>query len=354
MKLNVVAPVCRTSYSIVAFYLLKYMAEIGVEVSLFPIGPVDISQYEDQDISFIPKFLENAKQFDNSAPCLKVFHQNRLGEFVGKGKHIAYSFFEIDPLSKEDVHHINSADLFISPSKWAKDVCVKSGVKVPIEVVSPSVDTSLFTEGDKRKDSIVKFLHVGKWEKRKCHEEMVCAFGEAFDAFDNVSLDLFCYNPFCNDEENDSWARMVVTSKNGHKIKIINPVKTHVEILNLYKKYDVYASLSHAEGYDLPLVEAMANGLLCMGTYSTAHKDYLKEDNCILVCPDGKEAAVDGKWFLGEGEWDKFNVDDFAKAFVRAKEEIDKKEVRKMENAKKLICSRSWKDSVSAILKAIN
>jgi len=350
MNLNAVMPINRTSYGVVSYYILKYLKEAGVHVSLFPVGPVDISSFADQGFDFLEEFGQNASSFKYDAPCLKIFHQNLLGEFVGRGKHVAYSFFEIDPLTERDVHHINSVDKFISPSNWAKKVCENSGVTVPISIAAPSVELSLITNDNKPSGETIKFLHIGKWEERKCHKEMIEAFGEAFDPFDDVQLDLVCYNPFCNDEEHTKWFDVVRSSKNGHKINVLNPLQLHSQILNLYNDYHVYVSLSRAEGYDLPLIEAMSNGLLCVGTNSAAHKDYLTDDNCILVQPSGREKAFDGKWFLGESEWDKFDTEDFVGAFVKAKEEIEKGCSEKVEAAKQTALGNSWEKTVEKII----
>ena len=354
MNLNVVAPINRSSYGVVSFYVLKALAELDVNVSWFPIGGTDVSSFEDLDLSFLSKFVKNSKTFDVYAPCLKIFHQNRLGEMVGKGLHTAYSFFELDPLQSADVHHISTLDIFFSPTVWAKDVCENANLSNICPVVIPPA-VEWYNTDCRDCDGTVRFLHIGKFEERKCHKQMVEAFGEAFDIFDNVLLDMYCHNPFNNKEENDAWMNEIVRSKLSHKIKVLSPIQRHSDMLRNYSNYDIYLSFSRAEGYDLPLIEAMSNGLLCVATDSTAHKDYVTNENAIVVKSIGKILARDKKWFVeGNGEWDDYNKTDFVLALKEAKAEIETSKMERRMRAIKTGTDNTWKGSTKKILKVLN
>jgi len=321
-NLNVVAALNRTSFGIVSFYMLKYFAKHGVNVSFFPIGQVDVSAYADNDLSFLKEQIERSKFYDKAAPCLRIFHQFSLAEMIGNGKKVAYSFFELDRLKDNEVHHINCLDKFFVASNWAKEVCLKSGVNVPIDILYPGIEEVIYPEV-KRSDGKIKFLVCGKFEVRKLHDAIISAFSDAFDLFDNVQLDLLTYNPFNSKEENEKWFGLIKGSKLAHKVNILNPIQLHSDVLKMYRNYDVFVGLSRAEGFMLPLAEAMKAGCLCIASNNTAMGDYISKDNCVFIKSSGKDKAVDGKWFFGDGSWDKFDYNDVVNSFVEAKHMVE-------------------------------
>jgi len=325
IELNVSCGISATSYGLAAFYILKYMKKLGVKVSLFPIGRIDVSCFKDQDNSFLMEFLNNAKTFNADAPSLRIWHQNLLGERIGRGKSFAYSFFELDPLSGADINSIKSIDTFIPSTKWAEKVCLNAGLEnistaCPMGIDFELIDNSQNYGTHVLKNNIFKIMHVGKLEHRKSHREMVDAFNEAFDVFDNVELDLYTSSFFVHPDEYKQWVEYVKSTKMGNKINICDRVETHKEFVKLYNKYDCYVSFSKAEGFDLPLVEAMAHEKLCIATNCSAHLDYITPRNSIIVPIDGMEIARDGKWFVeGEGKWAKINFEHMISGFKRAK-----------------------------------
>jgi len=227
-RLNVMAPINRTSYGIVSFYLIKHLCRIGADISLFPIGSMDkveVSQWAGEDIGFLQRSLDNASKYDPIAPSLKIWHQHSLADSIGRGKRLAYSFFEID-LQENEVYHINQLDHFIVASSWARRLCIDSGVKTRVDIVYPAVDGEVkTTQNSVRDDKVVKYLVCGKWEKRKCHDLIAKCFGEAFDSFDSVQLDYLSHNPFCSSEEHEQWHMLVKDSPMGHKVNILPPIQ---------------------------------------------------------------------------------------------------------------------------------
>lgn len=58
----------------------------------------------------------------------------------------------------------------------------------------------------------------------------------------------------------------------------------------LYSIADFYLSAPHAEGYNLPLLEAMAHGTVPVSNKSTAMADYINAENAVVI----NEAAYPG------------------------------------------------------------
>lgn len=62
---------------------------------------------------------------------------------------------------------------------------------------------------------------------------------------------------------------------------------TASQMLGLYNVYDFYISSSSAEGLNLPLIEAMAAGMVPISSTATAMGDYITEENALVLsaCP---------------------------------------------------------------------
>ena len=50
----------------------------------------------EEDSAVVGKCVMNGHTFDNQADCIRIWHQNDMAEFVGKGMHIGFPFFELN------------------------------------------------------------------------------------------------------------------------------------------------------------------------------------------------------------------------------------------------------------------
>lgn len=316
--LNYLAPINNVSYGIVGTNLLSALWQEGIEASLFPIGGGYQVPYKHHQ-EWLKKGLEKAIYFDHNAPSFRLYHQFALQEHIGRGLKFGYSFFELDKLQPHEVHQINCLDLMFSPSEWAKRVMIESGVKTPIQILMPGVDTILFDEAkpanittDQPNPTV--FLSCGKWELRKNHDGLLDCFNKAFEPKDNVLLITLHHNPiifhnFNGPQESKKWNYMYANSKMGlaGKINIIDQkFETQAEIASIMKVADCGVCLSKAEGWDMPLAEMLYLGKQCIATNYSAHTQFAW-GNCHLVDINEKEEAFDGVFFKGgQGSWAKF------------------------------------------------
>jgi len=112
--------------------------------------------------------------------------------------------------------------------------------------------------------------------------------------------------------------------------------------------------VSRAEGFFLPLLEAMKAGCLCIASDCTAQSDYISDTNCIIVKPVDMVKAHDGKWFKGQGEWADFDSQDIVEAMQKAKviiEENTKIYDDHIAKAIKTANSFTWERSAKEIMK---
>jgi glycosyltransferase involved in cell wall biosynthesis len=313
--LNIIAPINQLGYGITGLNIVKALCKV-TEVSLWTIGQPQVTTQEDANI--VQNCIRNAYFADFNAPCIKIWHQNDMAQFVGRGKRIGFPIFELDKFSEVEQHHLHSLDHIFVCSQWAKNVILNNlrFDEKNVSVIPLGVDSDLFKPVPTNNSGPTVFLNCGKWEIRKGHDVLVQIFNDTFDANDNVELWLLSDNPFLSEEETQAWHRSYYSSKLGSKIKIIKRVNTQEEVYNIMSKCDCGIFPSRAEGWNLELLELMSCGKPVIATEYSAHTEFCNMKNSSLVPINKVEPAYDGKWFFKQGNWAKLEteqLDQFSK-----------------------------------------
>ncbi|MGM5488288.1 MAG: glycosyltransferase [Nanobdellota archaeon] len=184
----------------------------------------------------------------------------------------------------------NQATLVTSPSPATKKELVKQGCKRPIEVISNGIELEFDnsrSDAVRRKHSSggLLLLFVG----RMAHEK----------------------NPFFLMEvmrilkKKDSTIRLLMVGDGPQKEEIMAKAPDTVEFLGLiehaaliksgiFGACDVFVTASKTENQPMTLLEAQANGLVCVGPKAQGIPDLIGHNqNGLLVEPDSKKSFVD-------------------------------------------------------------
>ncbi len=359
-KLNLMCPINSLGYGYTGLNILKSLHKQGVTVSLFPIGQPQLTTQEDVEI--VQKCIDNAKFFSIKDPCIKIWHQNDMAQFAGRGEHIGFPIFELDEFTKLELHHLNSCDRLFVCSEWAKGIVQKnlseySKNYYQIDVVPLGVDTSIFKpQLSEQTDTI--FFNCGKWEVRKGHDVLVKLFTETFSPTDDVQLWMMCENPFCTPEERERWENLYKHTEHykNNKIKLIPRVPTHQEVYNIMKQVDCGVFLSRAEGWNLEALEILSCGKRLIITDYSAHTEFCTHQNSYLLPIEETELAFDNKWFFGQGSWAKLDQHHFNLAKQHMREvHHDKKNKNLKLNSEGIETGKkfTWENSIRNILNVI-
>jgi glycosyltransferase involved in cell wall biosynthesis len=301
--MNIISPINQLGYGIAGFNISKSLSK-QINVSLWPIGNPEI--YTKEDFEIIQGLVYSSLMPNFNAPCIRIWHQHDMSQFVGRGKKIGFPFFELNKFSKIEQHHLNSLDTLFVTCEWAKNVCLNNLSIKNIEIIPLGVDCNIFKPSldENQKQDKTIFFNCGKWEKRKGHDILPLVFNKAFSENDNVELWMMCNNPFLSQEEESSWKNLYKNSKIGNKIHFLPRVRTHEEVYNIMSKIDCGIFPSRAEGWNLELLEVLACGKYAITTNYSAHTAFCNHDNSLLVDISSYEIAKDDKWFDGKtGEW---------------------------------------------------
>ena len=225
--INVLAGINSTGYGSFASCLVAAMDEANMQPALLPIGGVECERHHARHIE---SAIERGRRFNPRHPSLRIWHPFAMAEHVGSPRY-GYTFFELDRLNPDEVHHLNSLDHLFVPTQWAQQVCHDSGVTVPMTVVRPGVDQVLFHPRVKpcpipgAGPETMIFANVGKWSLNKGHDILLRVFNEAFSPDDDVMLVVAAHNPlrfpgFDGPRESAAWTELYMDSPMGRSGKI--------------------------------------------------------------------------------------------------------------------------------------
>jgi hypothetical protein len=192
--------------------------------------------------------------------------------------------FERDRVSEHAVRALNRvAQVWVANDK-DRLMLHEHGVE-RVEVVPipyfPS-DPMVALRGVPRQPGPVRFYHIGKWEHRKAHHEMLGAFMMAFKPGEaklyfktSTKAPDFGDYPSSPEESVHRWMENDQVRRNGWTVEIANKnihlIKRRIppsQITQLHKLGDVYLSLSRGEGFDMPAYDAKLAGNLMVWTPS--------------------------------------------------------------------------------------
>jgi len=279
--------------------------------------------------------------FHYDAVNLTIWHQWDLHNSIGKGRNVAYTFFEVDHLYPYEKHSMNYVDELCVTCEWAKGVCENNGITTNINIVPLGVDSNylnshvfnpkfLNLEEERKKPTI--FLNSGKWEVRKGHDVLYKIFNKAFNVDDNVELWMTGHNPYVEGVwETKSWESMYLDSPMGKagKIKIFPWETTHEDHIKILNQCDCGIFPSRGEAWNLGVLELMGLGKDVIVTNYSGHTEFCNESNSHLIDIENLETAYDGKWFnnlLTPGNWADIGLNQIEQAAELMKKVHQKKQ----------------------------
>lgn len=322
LNLNFIAPINDLGYGIHARGIISGLSSLGHEsYRLKVIGQRsgELSAKEIVTINGLSRTPWNRK-----APCLKLWHEYDMEDLSGS-RLIAYPVWETTKLLPQATNYLSQMDAVIVTSKWGEEVLKQNiGDQVPVFIVNEA-GQEFYHEVTDQKFPTFTFLHVGKFEYRKCTAEIIESYVRVFrDSTKETRLIMHCFNPFDRDFTNNMYKVLeglglkshysatdnsrIIGSLGNAIVEIPKSRLSKAELYTLYKRSHVGIYPSRGEGWNLDLFESITAGMPCVASYVSAHTEYLKEDLGYpqdLLLKNGKEeVANDGKWFKGDrGNW---------------------------------------------------
>lgn len=177
-----------------------------------------------------------------------------------EGYKIGYNVWETTEYPDYFFNQILKYDEFWVPSEWQKINLIKQGYpEHKLFVVPEGVDGNVFNPKKLEDSETFKFLLFGRWEYRKSTKEIIETFTKTFDENEPVKLIVSANNPFATDGLGTTEQRLKHFNTKHKGIEVVN-FPSRSEYVNYLQEGNVFVSCARSEGWNLPLIEAMACG----------------------------------------------------------------------------------------------
>jgi autotransporter strand-loop-strand O-heptosyltransferase len=238
------------------------------EVDLAIIDKITLSNNDghasDYPINSILKDFNWAGEDPNFKPDVDIVlmdmdHHYFYEEYSAKTT-IAFTVWESTQLPQNFFDQLLKFDYLWVVSEWHKQVAVNQGYpEYRVKVVHEGVNHEFLTNDEYIKDPGFNFLFFGRWDYRKAVPEIIDSFLKAFPNGERVNLILNADNPYAVDGMHTTEERLEHYGFRDDRIKVKH-FMSREEYVNWIKTGDVLVTCARSEGWNIPLIEALAAG----------------------------------------------------------------------------------------------
>lgn len=193
--------------------------------------------------------------------------------------------------------YYNRCDLVTTPTEAARKILVQNGINKLSVAISNGIDPTLFENGNTEamrkkyaKNGGPLAIYVGRIAHEKNLNLLVDAFKKVVQKVPNARLILVGDGP-----QSKALQKHILKNDLADSVKMLGVIP-HDELVKsgLYKACDLFMTASKTETQQLTILEAMVNGLACIGVNAKGVPDMIKNDqNGFCVEPDNVEQIAD-------------------------------------------------------------
>jgi len=302
------------SWSIVGQNISRELIKMGHEVDLFSTNgdlyfPDDLRPFlkgtleegksltYDEYLEFVAKRLDATYDMQLSYTALLNFSRY----FVrGNTNRFGIWNYETTVLPKAFAKHALAVDKIVPSSNFSKEIFTKNGMPEDQQVMIPhGIHLDRFENLGKHPLKTTKkykvLANIAQPHLRKNIPGLLETWGKAFTKADDVCLVMKISKKGANGmmdvSFNEIFNNFRTKYKNHAEIEIIDTFLVDIE--PLYNACDVVITMSHAECFWMPGLEAFAANKVVIAPRYGGQLDYMNDDNSILI--DGKLIRADNR-----------------------------------------------------------
>lgn len=280
-----------------------------------------------------------------------------------RGTNIQWIVFESTKVPDIILSTMLAADLVWTPSRWGRDILISSGVdEKKLDIVPEGVDATVYHPyHGKHRREVMRFLSVGKFERRKSHIETMLAWSAAFGNDPAVEL-VIKTDHFIKSEEKQQFLQDFLNKHSMQNVKIVWGSCDQHQMLELYQTSDVFVLPTKGEGWGLPIIEAAAMGLPIVCTNYSAHTEYLQHMLGSVGQVEYDLQPIDCEEFQyfypsnsrNQGSWAVPRIQSISQNLTIMRKNIKELQQRAWHNANVVRQRFDWNQSVESALRVLH
>lgn len=292
--------------------------QAGIELKLIPVS----FEKNHPDLGAKHSRLEQlvAKQIN---PTIQIIHltPENFPRFINKYKYnIGYTTWETSKLPEHWPALINQVDEVWVPCEHNKAMFIQSGVTKPIHVIPHCFeeDLSVETLSFVKEPNEFTFYSIFQWTERKNALGLLKAYLTEFSLKENTNLVLKTYFMNPGDSAEKEQLKEMINSfkkrlylKDYPKITLISEMLSRGQINDLHSNVgDCFISLHRAEGFGMPIAEAMMASKPVISTGYGGPVDFIEHQKTGYIVSHQMTPCSGMPWptYHGHMEWAEPNI----------------------------------------------
>lgn len=360
MSVSLHLPLNSTSLGQVSLSILRELYSRGTDVLLFPIGGVDINTQNKNDgfFNWLKDSISRANSSHNkNNPIFKLWHLNGSLESFSK-EQVLLSFYELDSPTKTELNIVKNNNRVLLSSRYAISCFNNLGCD-NLDFVPLAFDSEHFSKLQRPQERTdIHFGLAGKLEpQRKRHLKTISAWAKKYGNRPGYFLNCAVYNHFLDPNVQSQILNQALNGQRYWNINFLPYLPTNLAYNQFINNNDIILAMSGGEGWGLPEFQSVALGKHCVGLNAHAYKDWMNEDNSILVNPSGKIPAYDNLFFVQGQEYNQGSIFDWNdEDFISALETSENNFRKNPENTEglKLQTEFTYSKMTDSILNTLN
>ena len=274
---------------------------------------------------------------------------------TGKVK-VGFTMLEVDGFPREWVEQANEMDEIWVPSEFNRQGMLASGLRRPIHIIPLGVDTASFHPQARRMSNpageFVFFANF-EWGERKDPWLLLRAFNDTFRADEPVRL-------LCKISNRDPQLKLkeeirsLRLKPSGGKISyLLNLDFPHAQLPMLYRSADCYLAVSRGEGWDMPLMEAMACGLPTIASDWSSHTEFVHDSIAYRLKIAGLIPAIAKCPYYEGFHWARADEEHLRTLLRHVYENQDEARAKGAAAAREMAAKWTWRNAAEKIAKRL-
>jgi glycosyltransferase involved in cell wall biosynthesis len=269
------------------------------------------------------------------------------------GPKIAYNVWESTRQPENFFKKLLEFDEIWVPSQWQAKCTIEQGADPSkVKVVPEGVDTKTFYPEDPLTtldyvDGRFKFILFGRWDYRKSTKEMIETFLKVFSPDEPVDLILSIDNMWGKDMDGfeTTEERLEHYGFTDERLKVKH-FPSREDYITYLKNGHVFLSCARSEGWNLPLIEAMACGTPSIYSADSAQMEFAEGKGLPVKTIGSKPAnsATYARYKMSDltGNYPEPDFEDLARVMRDAFENYTDHKKRAVEEAKIIHRDFNW------------